>query len=167
LTFIHFTVWSLDICKVPHLRYVELEAALAQIMSIKPRQLGAFRARLRHFRNIGAPNLPKTGSGRAIDYTRQHAFEILLALELQKIGQIPRRAALVAGSITRVMPYGQYDGKDCYVLCYPDRRDYTGATGLEQLMTVIKSAPTAFAVINASACARKLEEAFGSVNARR
>jgi hypothetical protein len=149
------------------LRYVDVEEALAQIMGVTPRRLGAFRAQLRHLRNIGAPNLPKPGSGRAIDYTRRHALEMLLALELQKIGQTARQAALVAGSIVRFMPHGQEEGKDCYVCCQADRREYAMASGLEQLMEVITSGPPAFAVINASACVRKLEETFGEVKTRR
>ena len=62
-----------------------------------------------------------------------------MALELQKIGQTAKRAALVAGSIAGLTPYGQYQGKDCYACCQADRNDYVGATGLAQLMSVIKS----------------------------
>jgi len=90
-----------------------------------------------------------------------------LKVELQKIGQTARRAALVAGSILRMTPYGQYDGKDCYVCLQADRRENTSGTGIEQLMNVIKAGPPAFAVINTSACVNKLEAAFGKVNTRR
>jgi hypothetical protein len=83
-----------------------------------------------------------------------------VALELQKIGQTAKRASLVAGSIARLTPYGQYQGEDCYACCQSDRDDYIGATGLNQLMSVIKSGPVAFAIINISACAHKLEETF-------
>lgn len=149
------------------MRYVDIEDALAGVMRIAPSRLATFRAQLRHLRNIGVPSVPKPGSGRAIDYTREHALEMLLALELQKIGQTAQRAARVAGSIVRTTPYGQWNGEDCYVYCQTDRREYTVATGLDQMMTVIKSGPPAFAVINVSACVRKLEEAFSEINTRR
>jgi hypothetical protein len=142
------------------LRYEDVEEALADIMSVERRRRGALRAQLRHLRNIGSPRLPKSGKGYAIDYNPKHALEMLVALELQKIGQTAKRAALVAGSIAGLTPYGQYQGKDCYACCQADRNDYVGATGLTQLMSVIKSGPAAFAVINVSACAHKLEEAF-------
>ena len=56
-------------------------------MNVKPKDIGAFRGRLRHLRNIGLPRLPKIGSGRAIDYSDRQALEMLLALELEDAGQ--------------------------------------------------------------------------------
>jgi hypothetical protein len=149
------------------LRYADLEEALVDIMGVTPRKLSAFRAQLRHLRNIGVPRLPKSGSGYAIDYTREHAIELLLVLELQKLGQTARRAALVAGSIVRTNPNGQFGGKDCYVCVQPDRREYASAIGLDQLMGVIDAGPRACAVINYSACVSTLEKALNKVNTRR
>jgi hypothetical protein len=146
------------------LRYEDVEDALVDIMQITPRKLGAFRAQLRYLRTLKVPRrLPKTGKGFAVDYTPQHALDMLVALELQKIGQTAQRAALVAGSIVRMTPYGQYQGEDCFACCHADRNDYTSATGLDQLISVIKSGPAAFAVINVSACVRMLEEAFNKL----
>ena len=147
-----------------YLRYEDVEESLAEIMNVKPRRRGAFRAQLRHLRNIGSPCLPKTGKGYAINYDRRHALEMLLALELQNIGQTAKRAALVAGSMARTTPYGQYKGEDCYVCCQANRNDYGNATGLDQLMSIIKSGPAACAVINVSACVRKLEKTFEKLN---
>lgn len=74
-------------------RYRHIETALATVFKILPEGMGAFRARLRHLRNIGVPELPKPGSGEQIEYTRGHAIEILLALELEALGVSPRHAA--------------------------------------------------------------------------
>ena len=148
------------------MRYEQVEEALAEVMNVTAKGIGAFRARLRHLRNIGSPRLPKTGSGRAVDYSRQHALEMLLALELQKLGQTARRAALLAGSMVRQTPYGQYHGKDCFVRCQADSKGYTTALGLDGFMEMMESAPHTFLVINVSACVRKLETALGNVNSR-
>src|SRR5437660_355977 len=101
---------------VTELRYQHVEAALVEVGKIAPADLGAFRARLRHLRNIGLPRLPKTGSGQHITYTRRQALEMMIAVELEKVGQTPRRAALLATSIVRQSPYGRHNGKDCYVM---------------------------------------------------
>lgn len=74
-------------------RYRHIETALARVFNVMPEGMGAFRARLRHLRNIGVPELPKPGSGEQINYTRENAIEILLALELEALGVSPRHAA--------------------------------------------------------------------------
>jgi hypothetical protein len=142
------------------LRYEHVEKALAEVMKVTPKGMGAFRARLRHLRNIGLPRLPKPGSGRAIDYTRQHALEMLLAVELENLGQTARRSALLAGSMVRQTPYGQYQNMDCYVCCKPNSREYSSASGLKNLMELMATAPHVSLVINVSSCVRKLEEAL-------
>ena len=149
------------------MQYEHVEKALAEVMNVTPGGIGAFRARLRHLRNIGSPRLPKTGSGRAIDYSRQHALEMLLALELQRLGQTARRAALLAGSMVRQTPYGQYQGKDCFVCCQADSKEYATAYGLDVFMEMMEiSAPHTFLVINISACVRKLETVLANANSR-
>jgi hypothetical protein len=72
------------------LRYKDLEGTLARIFDVPKKEVAAFRARLRHLRNIGIPDLPKVGSGTQITYTRRHAFELLVALELTRAGVSPR-----------------------------------------------------------------------------
>ena len=141
-------------------RYKHLEAALADVMQVRPKDMSAFRARLRHLRNIGVPRLPNPGSGQPIDYSRQHALELLVALELEKIGQTPKQVALLAGTIVRQTPYGQHDGKDCYALVSETRPWVTLLFGPEQFPEAMKSAPDLFLVINVSACVRKLDPAL-------
>jgi hypothetical protein len=141
------------------LQYSNIEQALANIMGVKPVQMGAFRARLRHFRNIGLPKLPKLGSGHHVDYTQKDALEMLLALELQKIGQTAAHAALVAGSIVR-MTGGQHVEPDSYVLCQKEQVGYTIAIGTRALIEAIKKGPPAVSLINVSACVRNLKRAL-------
>ena len=98
------------------LRYNHIEAALAELTGVKPKDMGAFRGRLRHLRNIGLPRLPNPGSGMPIAYTRPQVLEMLLALELEnKVGRTPKAAVLLAQSITHQAPYGQHVGKDCHL----------------------------------------------------
>jgi hypothetical protein len=109
--------------KTVALRYGHIEAALAEIMKIEPDAAKAFHARLRHLRNIGVPaGLPTPGKGQAIKYTRQHAFEILIALSLQQAGQGPQNAGRTAKYVN-----DQYhekkplknEGQDIFCTVYP------------------------------------------------
>jgi hypothetical protein len=142
------------------LRYKHVEAALADVMQVKPKSMAAFRARLRHLRNIGVPQLPNPGSGRPIHYFREQALQMLIALELEKIGQAPKNVAMVSQSILRQTPYGQYEGKDCYVRVSETHPGYTIAFGLEAFLQSMRSAPEISLIINVSACVRKLDAAL-------
>jgi hypothetical protein len=143
-------------------QYRHIEAALAALMRINRKSIKAFRAKLRHLRNIGVPRLPSSGSGRPIEYSRRHALELMIALELEKLGQSPRTVALNAPSIVRQSPYGQHEGQDCYVVIYEDKPGYiiTAAEGFPEFMT---KAPDVFTVINVSGCVRRLDAALDQV----
>jgi hypothetical protein len=143
------------------LRYRHLEAALADVMEIRPKDMSAFRARLRHLRNIGVPQLPNPGSGQPIEYSRHQALEMLIALQLEIIGQSPRQTALRAGTIVRQLPYGQHAGKDCFALVSQTKPWVTLLFGPEQFCEAMNSlGDEAFLGINVSACVRKLELAL-------
>lgn len=106
------------------LRYGHIEAALAEIMNIEPGNAKAFHARLRHLRNIGVPTgLPAPGKGQAIKYTRQHAFELLMAVSLQNAGQGPKLAAKIAKDLNEVYQTGlkskTVPDQDIYVAIFP------------------------------------------------
>src|ERR1700730_11693920 len=73
-----------------------IEKALAEVFRVRPDQMGVFRGRLRHLRNINCPKLPKTGSGQPVFITREQAIEILIALELTALGVAPRHAVEAA-----------------------------------------------------------------------
>jgi hypothetical protein len=78
------------------LRYRDVERALVKIFSVPNKRLGAFRARIRHLRNLGVPELERVGRGTQLTYTRQHALELVLAIELERVGIAPRFVASVA-----------------------------------------------------------------------
>jgi hypothetical protein len=147
--------------RVHAVRYRCLEAALADVMNVKPKGMGAFRAKLRHLRNLGLPRLPSPGSGQAINYTRRQALELVFAMELEKFGQVPRMAAENAQSIVRQSPYGQHEGEDCFVTITEVKPGYTIAYGVNGLSEFMRTAPDVFFVINVSGCARRLEAALG------
>ena len=71
------------------LRYGDVERALVRAFKIQDTDVKAFRARIRHLRNLGVPDLPKSGSGRQISYTLDHARELYLALRLNQLGMMP------------------------------------------------------------------------------
>jgi hypothetical protein len=149
------------------LRRKHVEAALAAVQSIGANEMGAFRGRLLHLRNIGCPKLPKPGSGQTIAYTPGHALEMLIALELENVGQSPRFAAELASSIVRQSPHrqgtvGSDPHGDMYAVVRPseDRPRYTMAFGGKALNELMDSAPRVFSMINVSACARGLFEAL-------
>jgi len=148
------------------LRYKQVEAALADIANVKPRAMGAFRGKLRHLRNIGLPRLPSPGTGQRIPYSRRQVFEMLLAIELEKMGQAPKSAAMLAQSIVRQAPNGQHQGQDFYVAIGHDQAAaYTAAYGMPSLSKAIENASGVCLVINVSACAMKLDRALDRVAA--
>jgi hypothetical protein len=143
------------------LRYKHVESALADALGIQPGDIGAFRARLRNLRNLGLPKLPKPGSGAHITYTRCHALEMLIAVELEQLGQAPRWAGMLAEPIARVSPFRGTDANDdqYIILSKTDETAFRVVHGREAFthMLSISSAPIVFSVINLSECKRKLD----------
>ena len=142
-------------------RYGGVEAALAEALQIEPESMGAFRARLRHLRNLGVPDLPKIGSGSVAAYSREQALEMLLALELENVGKAPRVAAMAATSILRTSDHSSASREN--VLIAFDRSSsaaYTVLTGRKVFLRWLKSAPRAFAIIDLTACVTVLDAAL-------
>jgi hypothetical protein len=75
------------------LRYRDLEAALASAEGVADAEMPAFRAELRHFRNLGVPNVPRVGTGTQLSYTWEHLCQAWLAIELHKDGNAPATIA--------------------------------------------------------------------------
>ena len=146
----------------PKFRYGQIEQALVDALRIEPGDIGAFRARLRHLRGLGLPNVTRPGSGRTVDYTWQQAFEMLLALELENIGKAPRIAKLVAESIGRMTGTTRAGIANEYIVVEPSlAAKYEILTGEEQFRRwLTSSAPRGFSVLNLSACIRALDAAL-------
>ena len=145
------------------LRYKHIEAAVFAVAGVQPEAIRAFRARLRHLRNIGLPELPSSGSGKHIVYSRRQALEILIALQMENIGHKPQSAAIISQSIVRQSPYGQHQGNDCYVIASAPsegRPEYKMMYGLVDAPKIMKSGPDIFTVVNVSALIRKLNMMF-------
>jgi hypothetical protein len=69
--------------------YAELETAVAFAVGAGPvHQRGSLRGRLKHFQKLGLPDL-KTGKGRQIPYTYEHAAQWVIALLLAQTGLDP------------------------------------------------------------------------------
>jgi hypothetical protein len=145
------------------LRYKHVETALVDVARVRPKAIGAFRGRLRHLRKIGLPELPAPGSGKHIAYSRHQALEMLIAIQLEDIGYTPDSAAQLSQSIVRQSPYGQHEGKDCYIIPSArseDRAQYTTMYGITDVSEFMKSSPEVFTVINVSALVQRLNVAL-------
>ena len=144
------------------LRYGHIEAALVEVLGIKPSARPAFRARIRHLRNLGLPELRAPGRGFHLEYTRRQALAMLAALQLENVGQAASDAVDIAESMVRQAPYGQHNGLDCYVYVgvIEKGRQYTMAFGLEGVVKMMKRAPEVLLLLNLSACVRRLDPAL-------
>ena len=78
------------------MQYREFEQALVGMFSVDEAQLSAFRARLRHLRKLGVPNVPKRGSGNASSYSQGHLFITSVALTVETLGYTPTTSVLIA-----------------------------------------------------------------------
>jgi hypothetical protein len=166
--------------KTISLRYGHVEAALADAMHVKEADQKTFRARLRHFRNIGVPSgLPEVTKGAPIDFTRGHAFEMLLALETHNTGLSPKHAASFAREIMVVIndrkeplfdTIFRQEPLDWYAILFPNPDEVTDVTkinwgvvlglgGLEGLLRSRERYSTVL-LVNLSALAIRLNEAL-------
>jgi hypothetical protein len=78
------------------MQYSQFEKILADTFAIKAKNLGAFRARLRHLRNLGVPDVPKRGSGNTVIYKTDDLLTAIVALQLQTLGCAPAVSAELA-----------------------------------------------------------------------
>ena len=74
---------------------------MAETFRVASEDMPAFRARLRHLRNLGVPTIPPPGSGQKIDYERSHAVQLLIALETELLGLTPLDAASFSRDVIR------------------------------------------------------------------
>jgi hypothetical protein len=118
------------------MQYREFEKVLVETFSIDEASMGAFRARLRHLRNLGTPNIPKRGSGNAVNYRREHLFTTSIALALQTLGLAPVVSALVAQHAAR-QAHLLGSGKDAFLIVAnfpaPKRGEMSDTPGFNQI----------------------------------
>jgi hypothetical protein len=147
----------------PEFRYKHVETALVDVTRVQPEALGAFRGRIRHLRNIGLPELPDSGSGKHIAYSRRQALEMLIAIQLENIGHKPDCAAKLSQSVVRQSPHGQHKRKDCYIIPSAPSQSlvqYNIMYGIAALSRFMESGSEVFTVINISALVRRLDVAL-------
>lgn len=83
--------------------FAQVSAALAEIHSIAPARVSAFRARLKHYQKMGFPSGINTGRGRAASYNIGHALQLAVVLETNQMGLLPERASkIVEWNLDRV-----------------------------------------------------------------
>ena len=111
--------------------YGEVEDLLAAVLEIRPEGRQQLRARLRHLRNLGVPNLPKPGSGIKLRYTKRQAFEMLIAVGLETVGQTPRKAAALSLQVSEGWYTNQVEiNPSGFVIVTPENQS-TGIPGVE------------------------------------
>ena len=76
--------------------YARVESVLAELHLQPPSRLPAFRARLRYLRTLGVPLAEGPGKGKRFEYSREHLWQIALALELSALGIAPDICAAMA-----------------------------------------------------------------------
>jgi len=70
------------------LAFGQLEKGFVRILWIDESQKGAFRGKLKHLQKLGLPG-GQHGKGRRIAYTREVAFQLLIALLISELGIDP------------------------------------------------------------------------------
>jgi hypothetical protein len=103
------------------MQYRQFEEALVQMFSIREASLGAFRARLRHLRKLGIPNIPKRGSGNTFIYRVEDLFTTFVALALQTLGSTPTISAMIANATARWLRRLTFEKEDIFVPHRPIR----------------------------------------------
>ena len=119
------------------MQYAQFEEALVQIFSIRETDLGAFRARLRHLRNLGIPNIPKRGSGNTVYYRRKDLLVTFVALALQSLGSAPTISAEIATFSARYLEKLGSQEEDTFLVVM-----HTSEARSEFIGWLVKSAPT-------------------------
>lgn len=71
----------------------QIEELLAKAHRIDPAKRTAFQGRLKHLQRWGFPSGEKPGKGKAIAYTAEHLFMMVLAIELIQAGMPPKLSA--------------------------------------------------------------------------
>jgi hypothetical protein len=98
------------------MQYSQFEKILADTFSIKEKGLGAFRARLRHLRNLGVPDVPQRGSGNTVIYKADDLLTALVALQLQTLGCAPAVSADLATFAQRHFDLAEWSDVDVFLL---------------------------------------------------
>jgi hypothetical protein len=97
------------------MQYGQFEEALVRMFSIDETNLNAFRARLRHLRDLRIPNIPKRGSGNTFSYRREDLLVTFVALALQTLGSTPTISAIIAAGVARQFHWLQGE-KDVFLV---------------------------------------------------
>jgi hypothetical protein len=144
--------------------YRQIESTLARTCRVPEADLGAFRAKLRHLRNLGIPNVEKVGSGSRAKFSRTDAIVIRLALEFAVYGVKPATtAAAVNGlkptEIENILnPPRELVGKDLFFLIIDGNVEGRLVT-LEVIGTLANLYSAAsFAAVNMSRLARDVND---------
>src|SRR6185312_7244014 len=102
--------------RVGPMQYREFEQALVEMFSVDETYLSAFRARLRHLRKLGVPDVPKRGSGNASSYSQGHLFITSVALTIETLGYTPTTSALIAAQAGRQLDWIADEKQDVFLL---------------------------------------------------
>jgi hypothetical protein len=106
------------------------------MFSIGEPNLNAFRARIRHLRTLGIPDIPKRGSGHTAIYKPNDLAVTFVALALQALGSAPMISAQIAKFAARHFRKLTSGDEDTYLVVM-----HTSEARSEFIGWLIKSAP--------------------------
>ena len=144
----------------------QVESALARVCRIPAAELGAFKGKLRHLRNLGIPKVRRVGSGNRAKFNRSDVLTMRLALEFSTLGIKP---AAVAGLTTKGLEHLEEHsktvvGKDVYLIVFPAHPQgyiWLTAYGIEGVAKIAeKISATNFVTINLSRLVREMDMAL-------
>ena len=144
---------------------------MSHLLHVKDEEMGAFRARLRHLKDSGVPDVPKVGKGKQNWYTRDDAVRMYVALKMMQYGITPKAAAFLINDLGNSLhhpavsamgagPVGPLGEDVFYIIGYPaGDQPYVHSYSKDHLVQAITSLPwTALAIINLSQCIRSVDE---------
>jgi hypothetical protein len=139
----------------------QVEAALARTCGIADEDRAAFRARLRHLRNLGIPKIEKVGSGKRAQFSKSDAIMMGMALELSSLGVKPRflvhLAELAIKQPGAVDPPPKGEIRDVYLIISKQGHIAYTLKGMLALATQMSSISVpSFIVMNLSGIAREV-----------
>ena len=154
------------------LRYGEVEAILASVHWIYPGEIKAFRAKLRHMRNIGIPEgIGEPGKGKVLRFTKEQVLEMLISLDLQAAGWAPYDTQQIVSKIVKDWKLaGAEEAPDHYAVlslsiggnALAPKYSVSMCKGFERASALVsQNSSRLHTVINVSASARSLDEALG------
>lgn len=98
--------------KVAELGFGQLEACLAHIQQVSDEKRYTFQSRLKQWQKMGFPAGTKVGKGAKVKYTFQHLCQIVIMMQMMRLGLTPERSIHMVNSGWPLFRMGLLDAID-------------------------------------------------------